>query len=220
MPSGYSICRTVVLGARSQLASGAPRSPPLLHPPGTPKLLTGLPRPKPSRKEVPQRLARPSRAKGTRGRSEPIRIHVCAWRARARVFVCGACVCARARGGAGRALRPGAGLRGRVAAGLAERLGAGRRSAVVAGSWDALLWSRGYASRRRTRRCLAPVPPPQPRGARSGRPPPREGCAGGKAPRPQPRPPFLPLGSSFLPSKGISPEEGAPRGTAQPSVAW
>lgn len=73
----------------------------------------------------------------------------------ARSFVCGACVCVRARGGGvvcggGGLCARGQGSALRVAAGLTKPLPAGSRSAVVAGLGLALLRSGGYQSRRKT----------------------------------------------------------------------
>lgn len=127
---------------------------------------------------LPVRSARTT--KGARAPTEPTRIHACV-RARAGVWR----VCARTRlCGGGRALRPQAGLSSERGILTCPLRGAGRRSAVVAGSRDAPLGSRGYRSGQRPRRCLTPTGPPE------LQPPPREGCAGRKTPRRQPRSPF------------------------------
>lgn len=168
---------------------------------------------------MPEPCPRPSCTEGARVPTKPKSIHVCAC-ARARVRLCGACVCARTRmcGGGGLCAR-GQGSALRVAARLTKRLGAGRRSAVVVDSLRGLLGSGGYLSRRKT--LELPDPSLAARAPRSplGLPSPHERAARARR-RPDTSFGPLSLGSSFVPSKGINPEERALRGTAQRSVAW
>lgn len=136
----------------------------------------------------------------------------------ARAFVWRGCVRAHADVWRGRALRPGAGLRAesgsrtyQAARGRAPQCRSSRQPTRTA-------WERWVPERktlalpdpslaaRAPRRPLG-LPSPHKGSARAGRRP-----DAGFGP--------LSLGSSFVPSKRISPEERALRGTAQPSVAW
>lgn len=203
MSSGYFTCQSLFHLSSNQWASGTLRSPTA----ATLNLLTPPPKLKPYQGEVPKSCLRPSCAKGTQAFIYLLE-RACVWH----VFVC-MCVHARAYAGGwqGRALGPGAGLsaesgsrtyqaaRGRApqcrTSGQPLRTAAGPRITEQADDPSSAAPS------------LAAIPSPSwLRGREDGQTPVSV--------------PLLSFGSSFLPSKGISPEEGALRETEQPSVAW